>query len=388
MRSRFETGEGLCVGLHVARSLYAHRSLSRRGVKLRGFGPRFKYPVVFECRGKREIPRERPADQRKSFPHCENPVARPGVEPGSPWWEASIHAARREHCTSVQILARSGDVVLGVCDKVALTAKGYSRNRSERVHLDPRCRRLRLLDVSAAVVPGTYLSWLFLEGRPLTDVLTASRWPLAPRRASRCHTSAQCLESRHISCVGFLIFTASSSKIPACENPVTRPGIEPSSPWWGVNRVRVPAGSLPGFWHVGNYAELCRWSAGFLGELPFPRSCIPTLLHTRLASPSSAVNTSMLGAPKYLRFAVRRSSITTTPQAICSVDVDTNTAHFPITRGRGGVVVRPPKRTSFDSRRGPLPGFRRAGLCRWSAGFLGDFPFLPALQFPRCSVLT
>ncbi|KAJ8868552.1 hypothetical protein PR048_030090 [Dryococelus australis] len=26
--------------------------------------------------------------------------------------------------------------------------------------------------------------------------------------------------------------TASSGTIPTCENPVTRPGIEPSSPWW------------------------------------------------------------------------------------------------------------------------------------------------------------
>ncbi|KAJ8879824.1 hypothetical protein PR048_020432 [Dryococelus australis] len=42
--------------------------------------------------GKREIPEKtrRPAASSGTIPTCENPgVARPGIEPGSPWWEAS-----------------------------------------------------------------------------------------------------------------------------------------------------------------------------------------------------------------------------------------------------------------------------------------------------------
>ncbi|KAJ8890306.1 hypothetical protein PR048_009814 [Dryococelus australis] len=42
------------------------------------------------------------------------------------------------------------------------------------------------------------------------------------------------------------------------------------SPPTKVNRVRFPAGSLPGFFARGDRAGRFRWSAGFLGDLPFP----------------------------------------------------------------------------------------------------------------------
>ncbi|KAJ8866772.1 hypothetical protein PR048_032633 [Dryococelus australis] len=46
---------------------------------------------VIEGRGKREIPEKtrRPTTSSGTIPTCENPVTRPGIEPGSPWWEAS-----------------------------------------------------------------------------------------------------------------------------------------------------------------------------------------------------------------------------------------------------------------------------------------------------------
>ncbi|KAJ8883420.1 hypothetical protein PR048_015263 [Dryococelus australis] len=50
------------------------------------------------------------------------------------------------------------------------------------------------------------------------------------------------------------------------------------------NRVRFPA--VPG----------CRWSADFLGDLPFLSPCILSLLHTHLVSPSPALRTSVLRA--------------------------------------------------------------------------------------------
>ncbi|KAJ8869229.1 hypothetical protein PR048_030801 [Dryococelus australis] len=41
-------------------------------------------------RGKREIPEKirRPTASSGTIPTCENPVTRPGIEPGSPWWKA------------------------------------------------------------------------------------------------------------------------------------------------------------------------------------------------------------------------------------------------------------------------------------------------------------
>ncbi|KAJ8877331.1 hypothetical protein PR048_021785 [Dryococelus australis] len=40
--------------------------------------------------------------------------------------------------------------------------------------------------------------------------------------------------------------TSSSSTIPTCENPgVTRPGIEPGSPWWEASALTVPATTTP-----------------------------------------------------------------------------------------------------------------------------------------------
>ncbi|KAJ8868999.1 hypothetical protein PR048_030545 [Dryococelus australis] len=57
--------------------------------------------------------------------------------------------------------------------------------------------------------------------------------------------------------------TASSDTIPTCGNPVTRPGIEPGSPWWEASRliaqpprppscVRPPAAILSATLDVGD----------------------------------------------------------------------------------------------------------------------------------------
>ncbi|KAJ8889773.1 hypothetical protein PR048_009276 [Dryococelus australis] len=43
-------------------------------------------------RGNRDIPEKtrRPTASSGTIPTCENPVTQPGIEPGSPWWEASV----------------------------------------------------------------------------------------------------------------------------------------------------------------------------------------------------------------------------------------------------------------------------------------------------------
>ncbi|KAJ8872856.1 hypothetical protein PR048_026472 [Dryococelus australis] len=47
-------------------------------------------------RGKREIPEKtyRPTASSGTIPTYENPVTRPGIKPGSPWWEASVLIAQ------------------------------------------------------------------------------------------------------------------------------------------------------------------------------------------------------------------------------------------------------------------------------------------------------
>ncbi|KAJ8866530.1 hypothetical protein PR048_032373 [Dryococelus australis] len=63
-----------------------------------------------EWRGEREIPEEtrRPTASSGTIPTCENPVTRPGIEPGSPWWEASAKVDVY-YQRDVQIQAKSQD---------------------------------------------------------------------------------------------------------------------------------------------------------------------------------------------------------------------------------------------------------------------------------------
>ncbi|KAJ8866909.1 hypothetical protein PR048_032771 [Dryococelus australis] len=70
-----------------------------------------------------------------------------------------------------------------------------------------------------------------------------------------------------------------------------------------ANRAQFPAG-FTRFSQGGNRAGRCRWSAGFLGDLPFPRS--PSFRDGQYShqSPSSALKTSLLRAPKYLHCSV------------------------------------------------------------------------------------
>ncbi|KAJ8866352.1 hypothetical protein PR048_032195 [Dryococelus australis] len=47
-------------------------------------------------RRKREIPEKthQPTASSSTIPTCESPVTRPGIDPGSPWWEASVLIAQ------------------------------------------------------------------------------------------------------------------------------------------------------------------------------------------------------------------------------------------------------------------------------------------------------
>ncbi|KAJ8868296.1 hypothetical protein PR048_029812 [Dryococelus australis] len=81
---------------------------------------------------------------------------------------------------------------------------------------------------------------------------------------------------------------ASSGTIPTCENLVEAlSGIEPG---------RTALNPRPGncIFARGNRAERCRWSAGFLGDIPFPPPLHSGAVPYSLLSPSSALKTSLL----------------------------------------------------------------------------------------------
>ncbi|KAJ8874045.1 hypothetical protein PR048_024885 [Dryococelus australis] len=86
----------------------------------------------------------------------------------------------------------------------------------------------------------------------------------------------------------------STSGIARQENPrVARPGIESGSPWWEASRLNAqpprPRLLWLDYWPPNkayctrifaceNRAGRCRWSTGFLGDLPSLRPCIPAPL--------------------------------------------------------------------------------------------------------------
>ncbi|KAJ8898161.1 hypothetical protein PR048_003521 [Dryococelus australis] len=68
------------------------------------------------------------------------------------------------------------------------------------------------------------------------------------------------------------------------------------SPPTEANQVKSPIGSLPDF-TCGNSARRCRWSADFLGDLPFSPPYLSGAAPYSPESPSSALKTSVLRAP-------------------------------------------------------------------------------------------
>ncbi|KAJ8866065.1 hypothetical protein PR048_033589 [Dryococelus australis] len=75
-------------------------------------------------RGKRQIP-EKARRKLGAIPTCENPVTRPGIEPGSPWVCAeSLTEARyrRQDCTPVQCFERRGDETVNAHVSIAPSA--------------------------------------------------------------------------------------------------------------------------------------------------------------------------------------------------------------------------------------------------------------------------
>ncbi|KAJ8878320.1 hypothetical protein PR048_018897 [Dryococelus australis] len=80
--------------------------------------------------------------------------------------------------------------------------------------------------------------------------------------------------------------------------------------WLERSPASMETGSIPGecrsrIFELGNRFRRCRWSTDFLADLQFAlRHCIPAVRRTRLASPSSALKTTLLRASKLLPYTI------------------------------------------------------------------------------------
>ncbi|KAJ8897871.1 hypothetical protein PR048_003224 [Dryococelus australis] len=138
------------------------------------------------------------------------------------------------------------------------------------------------------------------------------------------------------------------------------------------NRIRLPAGLLPGFSHVGIVPDDAAASRRVFSEIfLFPHPCIPTLLHIHLASSSSTLDAPLLRAKTYpLHFL---------PSSILH--------DFPLCRGGGGGTLAERLTRSLSTKANRVqyptgsPDFRKCKSYRtMPAGFLGDLPFPPPLH--------
>ncbi|KAJ8869798.1 hypothetical protein PR048_028806 [Dryococelus australis] len=361
-----------------------------------------------EGAGKRDIP-EKP-HRTTSFgtiSTCENPVTRSGIEPGSPWWEASALTVQQLWpqlaCQSTLVVdgfSRSTAVVSDIDDvrrrQHSGTAAGMRNELEEK-----RPAKQRPLPTS---VP---LSW------KSTTVSQRIMWVPDTGAGKKGRGKREIPEKTRRP-------TASSGAIPICENPVTRPGIEPGSPWWEASvliaQPPLQHAQWPATPSLAPRAPCPTWrydpgtSCGAL-------CCVATGVNTfavdntdcrrrcgrarRSHGPrcSDPVHTSQYSRRNQLRMeAIDRRKPALARRAVLPLQGahrGTSKAAEAI-RTRGAVKAitprtppgargvpwdySPPKEANhFDSRRGRSRIFargNRAGRCRWSADFLGY------LQFP------
>ncbi|KAJ8874234.1 hypothetical protein PR048_025077 [Dryococelus australis] len=170
-----------------------------------------------------------------------------------------------------------------------------------------------------------------------------------------------------------------------------------------MNRVQFPPGS-----HMVIVLDDATDPRDFSGLSRFLRPCIPALLNTRLASPSSTFNNSTPGdeisrlAFKLVTMSLKLKehpvSLRDTAELLCLLGksyreiglASTLYLIFPIRVGQqrittgghhGGVVVR--LLAFHQGEQGFIPGVDTPDCsrrCPWSAGFLGDLPFPPPLH--------
>ncbi|KAJ8869243.1 hypothetical protein PR048_030815 [Dryococelus australis] len=157
------------------------------------------------------------------IPTCENPVIRPRIEHGSPWWEAS------------GLTAQPPRPQLSTCPMISLGINDL------RVYLQE-----------------SYVQICRCELR--IDCLVLKRTAtIGPESSRRCQDRAdQCLNARMSRWGGWDIPektcrpASSFGTIPTCA------------------RIRELPTPLHMIFETGSRARRCRWSTGFIGDLPFP----------------------------------------------------------------------------------------------------------------------
>ncbi|KAJ8876733.1 hypothetical protein PR048_021180 [Dryococelus australis] len=116
---------------------------SERAATIAMFIPRQLNTSGRKGRGKRHIPEEtrRRTVSSGTIPNYENPATRPGIEPGSPWWEASVRANR----SAVVAPMKPSEAALykdatRTPDRVQeIQAQGTSRTRSSTRRIKQSC---------------------------------------------------------------------------------------------------------------------------------------------------------------------------------------------------------------------------------------------------------
>ncbi|KAJ8871097.1 hypothetical protein PR048_027401 [Dryococelus australis] len=158
----------------------------------------------------------------------------------------------------------------------------------------------------------------------------------------------------------------------------------------------------------GNHAGRCRWSVGFLGDLPFilslrsgaasyshrftlfgsqdldVKSC-PNLFTCSLTD----IPMAKLESGTALNDYVRSEKVPVSATPVVSYSFSAATALFRLfTRLACSPPTKPIRVQSPAGSLQILACGNNFGRCRCSAGFLGDLPFSPALSFRPCYILT
>ncbi|KAJ8898503.1 hypothetical protein PR048_003863 [Dryococelus australis] len=279
----------LCILLHLLLSVTTVRTPAARASKTSGRCPYFSdYSPIRSpantrsfaaCSGqsdskpleKREIGRRKsgePVQSSGNVATCENPgVTRPGVEPGSRWWEASSLTARpprpienrRKACALVQCFAHSVDAALDARASVALSV------RSLLCH----------------VASGKWRCAVLGERAEVSTVMTGALYPLLLLMTHNVNTACcQTTGAEPRACslgIPAGIPAARTLPLPTATSGWSCTGRRADKhAYFYVVRLSVRIS----FARV-NRAGRCRWSVGFLGGLPRP--CITALLHSHLA---------------------------------------------------------------------------------------------------------
>ncbi|KAJ8870597.1 hypothetical protein PR048_029620 [Dryococelus australis] len=99
----------------------------------------------------------RPAASSGTIPTCENPVTRPGIEPSSPWWEASVLTAQPPW--SPKILAK-GNFVFKVIFRYSPYSFGFSLEDARCQHYNKPLVRLLAPPPPHQGEPGSIPGWV------------------------------------------------------------------------------------------------------------------------------------------------------------------------------------------------------------------------------------